>query len=1093
MPLCEAHTGATPAEVAAPAVRPPHRGRRSREARCRRFLHWHSHVSQCLVSLMPRTPFVTSLSHLSDPTEIAVVAAVASAAAAAAAAAAPAASASAFAAADDPGTGNNFSVGQVSAETVIARNGDGRLEANSTLSVNSKFKLFHLNPRGLGCNMGEVSALVDSLGRPQIVGFTETHSQRTHERLSGYHLVSQLDRRTGEQGGGIALFALNGFEQSVAHLADSKEDERAWFIIHADSGPILLCLWYRRPDNSEVESIRRFDVELSKYSHHAVSCIIMGDMNCHNPDWLHFSRRSTPEGRELEEVSCAHGLRQLVKEPTRGPYLLDLVLSDLASGIRCRVVPGIHGTDHDGVLITVNLDIAVSEPVERTVYDFKHADWPLLKKLLLETNWRTTLAHNGNEAAQSMVEKILVAVTAAIPRRVMLEKVFAHPWLDDACRIALDRKRSAFGTPLFELRRDECSRAFLAAYESYVARTRAKLKELPPSSRGWWKLSSTLLQRGGEKENIPPLKREDDSWALTAEERARELARVFRSKSCLPEVTENEYTELIPTTRARMLRLPRLSVGTTHDLLRNIDETSGTGPDLLPARVLKACAAELALPVTLLVRMLLREHCWPECWRLHWVHPLHKKGPKADSNNYRGVHLTPQLSKVVERAVGSLFLPWLEETGGFGPSQYAYTKRRGYKDVLAVNTCTWLLLMEEGFAVGLFCSDVKGAFDRVSAGRLTAKLTKTGLHADVVGFLASWLSDRTSKVVVGGRASGAEPLTDSVFQGTVLGPPLWNGFFADSIRPLVKKGFASTAFADDLNAWKAFRVDRASATPLERLLMELREVQTELHTWGASNQVIFDPVKESFHVLHRTFHHGDCFKILGCIYDPQLRMLTAARHIATEASWRLKTLLRTRRFFTDPELMRLYKAQILSYLESSTAAVYHASPSTLAWIDRVQVRFLREIGITELAALQDYRLAPLPSRRDIGMLGVLHKINLNTAVPQLQTLFPIVGSVVEPAGRQRLRHWRRLHSKQLATPVDFSSSDVLKRSLFGLVHCYNGLPQKVVDARSVKAFQQQLQSGLLKYAELGAEDWHFLYSRKWKQLPRARRDILFEL
>ena len=130
--------------------------------------------------------------------------------------------------------------------------------------------------------------------------------------------------------------------------------------------------------------------------------------------------------------------------------------------------------------------------------------------------------------------------------------------------------------------------------------------------------------------------------------------------------------------------------------------------------------------------------------------------------------------------------------------------------------------MEEGFAVGLFCSDVKGAFDRVSAGRLTAKLTKTGLHADVVGFLASWLSDRTSKVVVGGRASGAEPLTDSVFQGTVLGPPLWNGFFADSIRPLVKKGFASTAFADDLNAWKAFRVDRASATPLERFLMELR-------------------------------------------------------------------------------------------------------------------------------------------------------------------------------------------------------------------------------------------------------------------------------
>ena len=47
--------------------------------------------------------------------------------------------------------------------------------------------------------------------------------------------------------------------------------------------------------------------------------------------------------------------------------MLDLVLSDLASGIRCRVVRGIHGNDHDGIVTTVNLDIAASQPVERTV------------------------------------------------------------------------------------------------------------------------------------------------------------------------------------------------------------------------------------------------------------------------------------------------------------------------------------------------------------------------------------------------------------------------------------------------------------------------------------------------------------------------------------------------------------------------------------------------------------------------------------------------------------------------------------------------------------------------------------------------------
>ena len=89
-----------------------------------------------------------------------------------------------------------------------------------------------------------------------------------------------------------------------------------------------------------------------------------------------------------------------------------------------------------------------------------------------------------------------------------------------------------------------------------------------------------------------------------------------------------------------------------------------------------------------------------------------------------------------------------------------------------MTTCTWLLLLEEGFAVGLFCLDLKGAFVRVACKRLTEKLTQTGLHPDAVGFLASWLSDRTSKVVLGGRASSAEPLTNSVLQGTMLCPPL---------------------------------------------------------------------------------------------------------------------------------------------------------------------------------------------------------------------------------------------------------------------------------------------------------------------------------
>ena len=165
----------------------------------------------------------------------------------------------------------------------------------------------------------------------------------------------------------------------------------------------------------------------------------------------------------------------------------------------------------------------------------------------------------------------------------------------------------------------------------------------------------------------------------------------------------NKYTPLFEFSEKRMPGSLRLRIRSVKKLLKALDESSGTGPDLLPARVLKKCADVLALPITLLTRKLLREGRWPACWRNHWVHSIYKKGNRVEAKIYRRVHLTAQLSKVVERAVATLFLPWLQLRGAVGPNQYAYSKSRGHKDVLAVNVCSWLLAPEEGDMVGVYC------------------------------------------------------------------------------------------------------------------------------------------------------------------------------------------------------------------------------------------------------------------------------------------------------------------------------------------------------------------------------------------------------
>ena len=146
-----------------------------------------------------------------------------------------------------------------------------------------------------------------------------------------------------------------------------------------------------------------------------------------------------------------------------------------------------------------------------------------------------------------------------------------------------------------------------------------------------------------------------------------------------------------------------------------------------------------------------------------------------------------------------------------------------------------------------------------------------------------------------------------------------------------------------------------STTTETQAQAELKQCQSSLHRWGAANRVLFDPGKESFHGIHRTRSFGEDFKILGVIIDCKLTMRAAAKEISREAGWKVKSLLRCRRFYTQKELVKLYKAQVLSYIESKTAAIHHAAPSVLDAIDRVQRRFLREIGLTEGEALH-YKL-----------------------------------------------------------------------------------------------------------------------------------------
>lgn len=176
-------------------------------------------------------------------------------------------------------------------------------------------------------------------------------------------------------------------------------------------------------------------------------------------------------------------------------------------------------------------------------------------------------------------------------------------------------------------------------------------------------------------------------------------------------------------------------------------------------------------------------------------------------------------------------------------------------------------------------------------------------------------------------------------------------------------------FADDLNAFKAFD----QTTDNKEVLATATHCQEKLHEWGRANQVSFETTKESFHVLSHRSPEGEDFKLLGVRFDCRLAMEAAVRTLAGEAHWKLKTLIRSASYHTDAELVLLYKSKLLGYLEYRTAALYHATATALEPLDKVQDKLLKLVGCTAEEALEHWNLAPLSTRRDVAMLGLVHR------------------------------------------------------------------------------------------------------------------------
>ena len=128
--------------------------------------------------------------------------------------------------------------------------------------------------------------------------------------------------------------------------------------------------------------------------------------------------------------------------------------------------------------------------------------------------------------------------------------------------------------------------------------------------------------------------------------------------------------------------------------------------------------------------------------------------------------------------------------------------------------------------------------------------------------------------------------------------------------------------------------------------------------------------------------------------------------------------------------------------------------------------------ITEASAFIDYNFAPPCLRRDVAILGLIHKRALGLAHVAYEQLLPFA-----PLSWYSLPRPPQ-HNKQLNIHRDLCiyKHNMFNRSIFGMVDVYNRLSQRMVNYDSVKSFQSELTKIAKQRCARGEATWKTTFS-----------------
>lgn len=623
--------------------------------------------------------------------------------------------------------------------------------------------------------------------------------------------------------------------------------------------------------------------------------------------------------------------------------------------------------------------------------NFRRANFPLLYSKLYHIDWDFLINYdNVNTACACFYNKLDEIFRECVPRFKRSNNTRRFPpWFNSTiiknirkkwhCLRLFKNHGDLNAHNEFKILRARIKSDIKVAYTLYMEQVEAKVSSDP--SKFWTHVNSL------KKDNGIPIQMSYSNKKLNDPTEIVNAFADFFIKSYLPPSFKNNHNSISTNkSMSNTLILTGFNEDEVLSALKKIKNKTTSGPDGIPAFLLKDCAQVLAFPLMIIFNLSLVSATFPSLWKRSSICPVFKKGSKNSIENYRPIALICNFAKVFEILLHDVIFNHVKNS--ISPSQHGFFKKRSTTTNLSMFTQYVSDAMDSKCQIDVVYTDFSKAFDKLDHEILLSKLQSFGFSDLLIQLLSTYLIGRTQHVTYRGFESAEFLVPSGVPQGSILGPLLFIIFINDITHGLNN----CLLYADDL---KIFRnIDDLADSECLQSDIDFVEDWCRLNRLPLNVDKCcvmsftrkFQPTLFPYHIGKSVLNRSETTRDLGITFDTKLSF---GPHITSTVSSAFKTLgfvIRNGKNFTNIDTLKLlFCALVRSKLEYAAVVWCPGYNTYIDDLEKVQRRFLKYLhfrltgvypqrGFPEEDLLRIFQLHSLEKRRICSSMIFLYNL-----------------------------------------------------------------------------------------------------------------------